>query len=43
VAVHHIKSIRPALTQKFLLTLSDGSKVDVTRTYYYIFKEFLGL
>ena len=43
VAAGHIKSIRPAFTQKFLLTLSDGSKVDVTRTYYYIFKEFLGI
>lgn len=43
VAVHHIKSIRPALSQKYLLTLTDGSKVDVTRTYYYIFKEFLGI
>ncbi|MBQ8966876.1 LytTR family DNA-binding domain-containing protein [Ruminococcus sp.] len=43
VAVSHIKSIRPAFTQKFLLTMTDGSKVDVTRTYYYIFKEFLGI
>ncbi len=43
VAVHHIKSIRPALSQKYLLTLTDDSKVDVTRTYYYIFKEFLGI
>ena len=43
VAVHHIKSIRPAISQKYLLTLTDGSKVDVTRTYYYIFKEFLGI
>ena len=43
VAVSHIKSIRPAFPQKFLLTMTDGSKVDVTRTYYYIFKEFLGI
>lgn len=43
VSVSHIKSIKPALTQKFILTLSDGSRVDVTRTYYYIFKEFIGL
>ncbi|MBQ5311582.1 MAG: LytTR family transcriptional regulator [Oscillospiraceae bacterium] len=43
VAASHIKSIRPALSQKFVLTLSDGSKVDVTRTYYYIFKEYLGI
>lgn len=43
VSVSHIKSIKPALTQKFILTLTDGSRVDVTRTYYYIFKEFLGI
>jgi DNA-binding LytR/AlgR family response regulator len=43
VSVSHIKSIKPALTQKFILTLTDGSKTDVTRTYYYIFKEFLGI
>jgi DNA-binding LytR/AlgR family response regulator len=43
VSVSHIKSIKPALTQKFILTLTDGSKVDVTRTYYYIFKDFIGI
>ena len=43
VSAEHIKSIRPSLSQKFLLTMSDGSKVDVTRTYYYIFKEFMGI
>ncbi|MBQ1432960.1 MAG: LytTR family transcriptional regulator [Ruminococcus sp.] len=43
VSAEHIKSIRPSLSQKFVLTMSDGSKVDVTRTYYYIFKEFMGI
>ncbi|MDD7517036.1 LytTR family DNA-binding domain-containing protein [Ruminococcus flavefaciens] len=43
VSVSHIKSIRPALSQKFMLTMKNGAKVDVTRTYYYIFKEFLGI
>lgn len=43
VSVNHIKSIRPALSQKFVLTLTDGSKVDVTRTYYNIFRDFLGI
>ncbi len=43
VSVSHIKSIKPALAQKFILTMSDGSRVDVTRSYYYIFKEFLGI
>lgn len=43
VSLHHIKSIRPALSQKFTLTMKNGAKVDVTRTYYYIFKEFMGI
>jgi DNA-binding LytR/AlgR family response regulator len=43
VSLHHIKSIRPALSQKFQLTMKNGAKVDVTRTYYYIFKEFMGI
>ncbi len=43
VAAAEIKSVRPALSQKFTLTMSDGSKVDVTRTYYYIFKEYFGI
>lgn len=43
VSVDSIKSVKPAFTQKFILTLNDGSKVDVTRTYYYIFKEFFGI
>lgn len=43
VSAEHIKSIRPVLSQKFILTLTDGSKVDVTRTYYYIFREFFGI
>ena len=28
---------------KFILTLSDGRRVDVTRSYYYIFKDFFGI
>ena len=40
VSVNCIKSVKPAFTQKFILTLTDGSKVGVTRTYYYIFKDF---
>jgi DNA-binding LytR/AlgR family response regulator len=43
VSLTHIKSIRPALTQKFILTMKDGSRVDVTRSYYYIFREAIGL
>lgn len=43
VAINHIKSIRPTLGRKFILTMSDGARVDVTRTYYYIFKDTLGI
>ena len=43
VSANHIKSIKPALSQKFVLTLTDGSRVDVTRSYYYIFREFFGI
>ena len=40
VNVHCIQSIKPALSARFILTLSDGCRVDVTRSYYYIFKDF---
>lgn len=43
LSVNHIQSIKPAFTQKFIVTMSSGAKVDVTRTYYYIFKEFIGI
>lgn len=43
VNVHHIQSIKPALSAKFLLTMTDGAKVDVTRSYYYSFKAFFSL
>ena len=43
VNLKHIKRIESSLLQKFILHLSDGSRVDVTRTYYYIFKERLGI
>lgn len=38
-----IRHIKPALSCKFYLTLINGSVVDVTRTYYYKFKEFYGI
>lgn len=38
-----IRHIKPALSSKFYLTLTNGSVVDVTRTYYYKFKEFYGI
>ncbi len=38
-----IRHIKPALSCKFYLTLINGEVVDVTRTYYYKFKEFYGI
>lgn len=42
VSKRHVKKIRPALSMKFILTLSDGRLVDVTRSYYSEFKRFFG-
>jgi DNA-binding LytR/AlgR family response regulator len=38
-----IQRIRPALSQKFYLTLKNGDMVDVTRSYYYKFKDYYGI
>lgn len=38
-----VKKILPTLSMKFVLVLADGSKVDVTRSYYNSFKQFFGI
>lgn len=43
IAKNRVSGIRSALSQKFIVTLSDGSRVDVTRSYYYIFKNEFGI
>ena len=43
VARAAIVRISPALSMKFTLTLSDKRRVDVTRSYYYTFKEYMGI
>ena len=43
VAKRHIKKIRPSLSMKFILTLTDGTIVDVTRSYYSEFKRFFNI
>ena len=43
IAREKVKSISPTLSMKFILTMAEGSKIDVTRTYYYIFKEQFGI
>ena len=39
IAVKKIQKIEASLLQKFILHMTNGDKVDVTRSYYYIFKE----
>lgn len=43
VAINKINKIESLIFQKFILHMTNGDKVDVTRSYYYIFKEKLGL
>ena len=38
-----VKKITSTLSMKFILTMSDGKSVDVTRSYYYIFKEYFDI
>lgn len=38
-----VREITPTLFMRFILTPSDGRRVDVTRTYYYLFKESFGI
>lgn len=38
-----VRAIKAALSQKFIVTMNEGSKVDVTRSYYYIFKNKFGI
>ena len=43
IAKDKISSISPTLSMKFVLTMQNGKKVDVTRSYYYIFKDSIGI
>lgn len=43
IAKSHVKKIKPTLSMKFVLTMSDGTLVDVTRSYYSSFKIFFGI
>lgn len=38
-----VRRIKPTLSMKFILTMEGGAQVDVTRSYYYIFKEAFGI
>ena len=39
----HVKKIRPSLSMKYILTLSDGTLADVTRSYYSDFRRFFNI
>lgn len=43
IAKDKISSISPTLSMKFVLTMQNGKKVDVTRSYYYIFRDSIGI
>jgi DNA-binding LytR/AlgR family response regulator len=43
IARNKVKRITPTLSSKFILTMINGKRVDVTRSYYYIFKEYFGI
>lgn len=43
IARDKVSKITPTLSMKFILTMAGGRNVDVTRSYYYIFKEYFGI
>lgn len=43
IAKSKVRSIAPTLSMKFILTMHNGQRVDVTRSYYYIFKDAFGI
>lgn len=43
IARNKLSRINPTFSMKFILTLKNGRKVDVTRSYYHIFKEYFGI
>ena len=43
IARKHVKKIRPSLSMKYILTMTDGTLVDVTRSYYSEFRRFFNI
>lgn len=43
IARSQIKEISPTFSMKFILKMKNGSRVDVTRSYYSKFREFFGI
>ena len=43
ISKKHVKKIRSSLSMKYILTMSNGTLVDVTRSYYSDFRRFFGI
>ncbi|MCR5153410.1 MAG: LytTR family transcriptional regulator [Lachnospiraceae bacterium] len=43
ISKKHVRRIRPSLSMKYVLTLTGGTLVDVTRNYYNDFRRFFGI
>ena len=43
IAKNSVAKIKPTFSTKFILTLKNGVSVDVTRSYYYKFREAYGI
>ncbi|MBR2811305.1 MAG: LytTR family transcriptional regulator [Solobacterium sp.] len=43
ISKKHVRKIRPSLSMKFILTMTDGTLVDVTRSYCSEFRRFFGI
>lgn len=43
ISKRKVRRITPTLSMKFILTMEGGRTVDVTRSYYYIFKDAFGI
>lgn len=43
IATDKVKKIKPTFSMKYILTMSNGKCVDVTRSYYNLFREYYGI
>ncbi len=43
IAKNSVTKIKPTFSTKFILTMKNGTQVDVTRSYYYKFREAYGI
>ena len=43
ISGRHVKKIRPTLSMKYILTMTDGTLIDVTRSYYNDFRRFFNI